>query len=91
MGGWDNGSTWQWRKLRREVLARDGAKHADGRARCPLKLEGCTTWATDIHHLDGKRNGDDPSRLVATCHNCNLKVGDPNARHDPRPSPRTKW
>lgn len=66
------------------VLARDGQ-------RCQLKLEGCTTKATCVHHTAGKAvTGDDPAHLVAACQNCNLKIGDP-ARYDPPARPRTAW
>lgn len=83
-GAWGKGSTRAWRKLRAQILARDGY-------RCQLKIPGtCKTLATCVHHLDGKAMGDDPARLVASCTPCNLAVGDPTA-HDPSPQPRTAW
>lgn len=84
MAGWDGGSTRAWRELRRAVLDRDGH-------RCRLELDGCTGRATHVHHVDGKRAGDDPSRLVAACQACNLAIGDPSRQADPKPTPRTKW
>lgn len=81
---WRNGSTSAWRKLRQVVLARDGY-------RCQLKVDGCTTVATHVHHVVGREaTGDDPRHLVAACASCNLQVGDPR-RHNPRPRPRTRW
>jgi 5-methylcytosine-specific restriction endonuclease McrA len=69
--GWNSGSSRRWRELRAKVLARDG--HT-----CQLRIDGiCTHRATHVHHLDGKRSGDNPDRLVAACAPCNLHVGDP--------------
>lgn len=81
--GWAGGSTTAWRRTRRAVLRRDGY-------RCQLKLDGCTTNANHVHHLDGKALGDDPRRLVAACEHCNLKTGDPT-KQDPQPRPRRQW
>lgn len=81
--GWEGGSTRAWRRVRRHVLERDGYL-------CRLKLDGCTTRATHVHHLAGKGAGDDPANLVAACQHCNLKVGDPT-KHDPDPIPWTGW
>lgn len=80
---WDKGSTRAWRKLRLVILERD-------RYRCRLKLEGCTTRATHVHHLKGKAMGDDPAFLVSACADCNLKVGNPT-RNDPEPLAWTGW
>jgi 5-methylcytosine-specific restriction endonuclease McrA len=74
---WAEGSTATWRKVRKVVLVRDGYL-------CQLRLDGCTTAATNVHHTLGKRMGDDPAVLVAACANCNQKVGDPMAA-DPQP------
>lgn len=84
--GWETGSTWAWRKLRTQVLQRDGGI-------CQLKLDGCKTIANQVHHLDGAKNGivTTPDRLVAACAKCNAKIGDPT-RTDPDPNPpRTTW
>ena len=43
-----------------------------------------------VHHVLGKRYGDDPKQLVAAHWQCNMKLGDPS-RHDPRPKVRTRW
>jgi len=92
--GWAGGSTWAYRKLRRFVLARDNYL-------CVLRLPGCTTTATQMHHLDGVRAGKvcPPNRAAASCANCNQRVGDPTRDtrpgkppSDPRPNPpRTNW
>lgn len=81
---WAGGSTWQWRKIRAAVLTRDGQI-------CQLRLDGCTSRATHVHHTIGRAvSGNDPAHLVAACEPCNLKVGDPRAA-DPPPQPRTRW
>lgn len=67
---WAGGSSTAWRKTRALVLARDGY-------RCQVKLPGvCTSHATHVHHTRGKWMGDDPAYLVASCADCNLKLGD---------------
>lgn len=79
---WAKGSTRAWRRTRARVLAAAGN-------RCQLKIEGvCTTIATEAHHVHGK--GRDESALLASCSACNKHVGDPT-RHDPTPTPRTRW
>ncbi|HTY35372.1 hypothetical protein [Mycobacterium sp.] len=83
MNDWTGGSTRAWRKLRTQILRRDGH-------RCRLQLPGCTTIADCVHHLDGKTRGDNPDRLIASCTRCNLQVGEPT-HHDPAPQPRTEW
>lgn len=81
---WAGGSTWAWRNTRRAVLNRDGH-------RCQLRLPGCTTNATHVHHTQGREaTGDDLAHLVAACQHCNLKVGDPRP-HDPPPKTRREW
>jgi 5-methylcytosine-specific restriction endonuclease McrA len=81
---WQGGSTAAWRRTRAYVLARDGY-------RCQLKLDGCTTVANHAHHTqDRALVGDNPAHLVASCERCNLKAGEPG-RHDPAPTPRTRW
>lgn len=83
--GWAGGSTRAWRRVRRVVLARDGY-------RCRLKIKGtCVGTATHVHHVRGKRHGDDPRWLVAACAPCNLKVGDPARTPDPPATPITQW
>lgn len=85
--GWEGGSTRAWRKLRSDVLFRDGGL-------CQLKLEGCAVYADQVHHKDGVALGKitDPARLEAACASCNWKVGDPTAKADPDPNPpRTNW
>ena len=84
MAGWEGGSTWRWRKIRRQVLDRD-------RWLCQVKIEGtCKHKADCVHHLLGKAQGDNPADLVASCTPCNLHIGNP-ARNDPAPRSRTVW
>jgi len=80
---WAGGSTRAWRRIRARRLAMDGR-------RCQLRIPGCTTIATEVHHTLGKSNGDDITHLVSACVNCNRKAGDPTGR-DPKPRPRTQW
>jgi 5-methylcytosine-specific restriction endonuclease McrA len=82
--GWEGGSTRRWRKTRALVLVRDGY-------RCQLRLPGCTTHATHVHHVAGKQFGDDPALLVASCQHCNLVTGDPTKLSDPKNEAVTKW
>lgn len=79
---WAKGSTWAWRRIRAQVLARDGH-------RCQLQLPGCATTATHVHHTIGKEHGDDTAHLLAACAHCNLATGKPDG--DPAPRPRTRW
>lgn len=84
--GWATGSTRAWRRLRAQRLHLDGGL-------CTLNLDGCTTRATQVHHLDGIQAGKITTldRLTSACENCNLKAGDPT-RTDPQPNPpRTNW
>lgn len=80
---WAGGSTRRWRRDRATVLARDGH-------RCQLKLPGCSTVATEVHHVLGKGVSDDPADCLAACQPCNLAAGDPRAS-DPAPRPVTRW
>lgn len=81
---WKAGSTRHYRKMRAYVLERDNH-------RCQVRLDGCTTIATQAHHTGAREvTGDDPAHMVAACAYCNLKVGDPRT-HDPAPTPRTRW
>ena len=79
---WSGGSTAAWRKLRAEILRRDGH-------RCQIRLPGCTTVATEVDHIYGKVHGDDPTGLRAACSWCNKSRGTPS--DDPSPRPRTQW
>ena len=65
------GSTSAWRKVRAEVLRRDGH-------RCRLQHDGCTLDAAEVHHVrsvasttSGRRaDAIDPRDCVAACHSC---------------------
>ena len=82
---WAGGSTRTWRKLREQVLARDGYT-------CRIKVPGvCRTHADQVHHVLGKRRGDDPDYCVAACAPCNRAVGDPTETPDPEPRVSTQW
>lgn len=80
---WAGGSTRQWRRVRSLTYANQGRT-------CALGLEGCTSWADQVHHVEGKRRGDH-GRTVPACGPCNRKVGDPTVVDDPRPRPVTQW
>jgi 5-methylcytosine-specific restriction endonuclease McrA len=83
------GSTPTWRRIRRQVLDRDGHQ-------CQLRLDGCTGRADEVHHRYGRvtpgqplNSSDyDPALLVAACQNCNRKIRLPA---DPPARPRTNW
>jgi len=65
---------------------------AQGRL-CALGLEGCTGWADQVHHVEGKAAGD-AGPLVPACGPCNRRVGDPARAavvDDPKPRPVTQW
>lgn len=82
--GWEGGSTRAHRNARAQVLAAAGE-------RCQLRLDGCTTIATEAHHTLGKTvTGDDPAFMVAACRSCNVRVGDPRA-DDPQPAVTPWW
>lgn len=85
---WAGGSTRAYRQIRERVLLRNAVENA---GRCTLGHLGCTGVATQAHHLDGKANGDDERRMVATCSHCNQVEGDPTKRGDPACWPATKW
>jgi 5-methylcytosine-specific restriction endonuclease McrA len=81
---WSRGSTAAWRRTRAAVLARD--QH-----RCQLRLAGCTTRATEVHHRGARAlSGDDPAGLMAVCRHCNLTIGDPTVL-DPEPDTLHDW
>jgi hypothetical protein len=70
------GSTAQWRRVRRQVLERDGWL-------CRLRLPGCQSRATEVHHLYGHLRPGSPlgpsdydvTPLAAACRNCNRRAG----------------
>jgi 5-methylcytosine-specific restriction endonuclease McrA len=80
---WDGGSTRAWRRIRAQVLIRDGNV-------CQIRLPGCTETAEHVHHTMGRAaTGDDERFLAAACAHCNLQLGAPNT--DPEPLPRSRW
>lgn len=83
---WQGGSTRAWRKLRAQVLARDGY-------RCRLNLDGCLGAAElQVHHTLGRSvSGDDPAYLITACGPCNRAAGDPTASPDPVHVPTARW
>jgi 5-methylcytosine-specific restriction endonuclease McrA len=85
--GWAGGSDTAWRKYRARILKRDN--HT-----CQLQLPGCTTIATQAHHLDGITTGRTPtdtSRVIATCAPCNRTIGDPTTNNPTPNPPTTHW
>ncbi|MEV6879122.1 hypothetical protein [Amycolatopsis sp. NPDC051128] len=89
--GWTNGSTRRWRGIRAYVLDRD-------RWVCQLCHEPIERRhrhphprSAQVHHLDGKRHGDNPERCVAAHRQCNLDAGEPAPAPDPEPRPLTEW
>ena len=63
-------STWQWRKLRAYVLARDLYT-------CQVRGPKCTTHATEAGHIKAFIDGglDVPENLRAECAPCNRGDG----------------
>lgn len=60
-------NTQTWRKVRKQVLARD-------RFRCQIRRPKCHGYANAVHHVVDWRDGGDPfflSNLVAACIACN--------------------
>lgn len=85
---WKGGATRAYRKLRAAILL---ANARENKGRCTLRIEGvCTGQADQVHHVKGKRYGDDPRWMVATCKACNLHVGDPS-RISPEHKRVSRW
>lgn len=80
---WDRGSTRRWRKIRLYVLNRDNwicQLCDDGQPMDP-NAHPRHPKAPQVHHLDGKKHGDDPTRCVAAHRECNLDLGEPDAEN----------
>ena len=63
--------TRQWRTLRVAVLNRD-------RWACQIRLDRCTTYATQVDHVTEPLEGGsfwDPTNLRASCRPCNASKG----------------
>lgn len=75
----------RWRKVRRLVLARDSH-------RCQIQIHGiCTTIATCVHHTLGQAlTGNNPAFLLASCAECNNRIGEPDGG-DAQPRRTTQW
>lgn len=63
----------QWKRIRQEVLERDGRQ-------CQIRLERCTGTATCVDHIVPYALGDpdsylDPFNLRAACRYCNSALG----------------
>ncbi|WP_435070441.1 hypothetical protein [Amycolatopsis thermoflava] len=88
---WAGGSTRRWRRLRLEIADRD--RWVCGLCHQPIDptLRKPHPRALQVHHTRGKRFGDDPRFLQAAHAECNQKAGDPSAKPDPAPQPRTRW
>lgn len=96
---WAKGSTYRWRRIRKDVLL---ANQAENKGRCQLNVGVhcarhdrrcpgvCTGLATQGHHVKGKAHGDDPRYVIAVCRACNLHVGNPR-NISPEPRPISKW
>lgn len=76
-----------WRKIRLEVLERDGW-------RCRVRLPGCTDIATCVDHIMPIVQGGrwlDPLNLRASCTHCNSARVHMTDVADPQPLPRREW
>lgn len=58
----------EWIDKRAQVLSRD-------RWKCQEKRHGCTTSATEVHHLTYKNVGNEPLEdLLSVCHHCHEMI-----------------
>lgn len=86
-GGWANGSTSSWRRIRLAVLIRDGF-------RCQLPVDAAGNYDRDADDvaaavLTVPANPNDPTNLRAACALHNQQRGDgTDRRRRPRP---TRW
>ena len=72
-------STRKWRKLRAQILIRDGWTCQGG-----CKAKGITSAATQVHHIEPIREGGapfDPDNLTLLCRDCHRQ-----AHHTERPT-----
>lgn len=61
-------SSREWGEKRLQVLDRD--RHV-----CQAGMQGCTKWATEVHHLDYRFLGDEPNfTLQSVCRSCHEKI-----------------
>lgn len=87
---WANGSTRRWRRIRAAVLHRDASAgwvcraHEEGWCARKPGQHTCTRTPNDGHHTQGRAlTGDNPDFIVASCHACNLHIGDPTTGVQP--------
>lgn len=80
-GGWKGGGSRAWRRVKAAVLLTNRLRNG---GTCQVRVDAvCTGVAQTAHHVLGRAvTGDDPDHLAASCHACNLHIGEP-ARHDP--------
>lgn len=79
---WERGSSRAWRRIRAEVILRDGGL-------CQLRLDGCETYGTQVHHTQpwtGRPEDVPTTQLITACPTCNRTAGEPTA--DPTAGPR---
>lgn len=78
-----------YRHRRASILA---ANRHDNGGRCTLNIpDTCTGTATQVHHVKGKRYGDETKHMVPACAECNRAVGDPARTANPDPTPHSTW
>jgi 5-methylcytosine-specific restriction endonuclease McrA len=84
-GPWAGGSTRAWRKLRAQILERDGGV-------CQLRLVCDGAPATHVDHIVPRIDGgqDTPENCRASCQPCNLSRGADRSdgSRAPAPDPR---
>jgi len=83
--GWVSMSLSYRNRIRDELRALKGE-------RCTMRVSSkCTGRFEEVHHTQLRSVvGDDLRYLEPCCRPCNLEIGDPT-KHDPEPTPRTRW
>lgn len=88
---WPAGSTRQWRRIRLQVLARDGWVCRLCNLPIDPSLRPPHPGSASVHHVtDRALVGDDPRALLSTHRACNAAAGDP-AKTNPQPRTLTDW
>lgn len=70
----------QRRKKERPIYNRLAKEHKKENPFCQARLDGCTSIATESHHMKGRgKYYLDKSKLLSLCHNCHQKITEDSA------------